>query len=99
MGGTCAGLGSAPEIRSGSVPAAWPTIGTRAYEALCALLAGPVNQAEYRHGWRLAAYIDELNRLRTLLQAGDGDALEAVFERARRARNAWAEGLPVQTAE
>jgi prephenate dehydrogenase len=38
-------------------------------------------------------------RLRAMLVAGDGPALEAVFERARRARNAWAEGLPVQTAE
>ena len=49
----------------------------------------------------LDAYRDELTRLRTMLEAADGDALEAVFERARRARNAWAEGLPVhtQTAE
>ena len=49
----------------------------------------------------LDAYRDELSRLRAMLEAADGDALEAVFERARRARNAWAEGLPVhtQTAE
>ena len=49
----------------------------------------------------LDAYRDELARLRAMLEAADGDALEAVFERARRARNAWAEGLPVhtQTAE
>ncbi|WP_341648753.1 prephenate dehydrogenase [Thauera humireducens] len=47
----------------------------------------------------LDAYLDELSRLRAMLVAGDGPALEAVFERARRARNAWAEGLPVQTAE
>ncbi|ENO90138.1 prephenate dehydrogenase [Thauera linaloolentis] len=47
----------------------------------------------------LDAYLGELAGLRSMLAAGDGDALEAVFERARRARNAWAEGLPVQTAE
>lgn len=47
----------------------------------------------------LDAYLDEMARLRAMLAAGDGPALEAVFERARRARNAWAEGLPVQTAE
>lgn len=47
----------------------------------------------------LDAYLDEMARLRAMLAAGDGLALEAVFERARRARNAWAEGLPVQTAE
>lgn len=47
----------------------------------------------------LDAYLDEMARLRAMLVAGDGPALEAVFERARRARNAWAEGLPVQTAE
>ncbi len=47
----------------------------------------------------LDTYLAELARLRALLAAGDGAALEAVFERARRARNAWAEGLPVQTAE
>ncbi len=47
----------------------------------------------------LDAYLDEMARLRAMLAAGEGPALEAVFERARRARNAWAEGLPVQTAE
>ena len=47
----------------------------------------------------LDAYLAELTRLRAMLDAGDGDALETVFDRARRARNAWAEGLPVQTAE
>ena len=47
----------------------------------------------------LDAYLAELGRLRTMLVEADGDALEAVFERARRARNAWAEGLPVRTAE
>lgn len=47
----------------------------------------------------LDAYRDELTRLRDMLEQGDGAALETVFDRARRARNAWAEGLPVQTAE
>ncbi|CAM5324300.1 prephenate dehydrogenase [Thauera mechernichensis] len=47
----------------------------------------------------LDAYLGELAHLRGLLEAGDGAGLEAVFERARRARNAWAEGLPVQAAE
>ena len=47
----------------------------------------------------LDAYLGELARLRTMLVEGDADGLEAVFERARRARNAWAEGLPVRTAE
>ena len=47
----------------------------------------------------LDAYLVELARLRTMLVEADGDGLEAVFERARRARNAWAEGLPVRTAE
>ena len=47
----------------------------------------------------LDAYLGELARLRMMLVEGDGDGLEAVFERARRARNAWAEGLPIRTAE
>ena len=47
----------------------------------------------------LDAYLVELARLRMMLVEGDGDGLEAVFERARRARNAWAEGLPIRTAE
>lgn len=47
----------------------------------------------------LDAYQAELARLRALLVASDGDGLEAVFGRARRARNAWAEGLPQRTAE
>lgn len=41
-------------------PANWPTSGTRADEAMQALLAGPQNQADYWQGWRLAAYIKEL---------------------------------------
>ena len=47
----------------------------------------------------LDAYLGELARLRMMLVEGDGDGLEVVFERARRARNAWAEGLPIRTAE
>lgn len=47
----------------------------------------------------LDQYMAELAHLRLLLAAGDGAGLEAVFETARRARNAWAAGLPVQTAE
>ncbi|MCK6408597.1 MAG: prephenate dehydrogenase/arogenate dehydrogenase family protein [Thauera sp.] len=47
----------------------------------------------------LDAYLGELARLRMMLVEGDGEGLEAVFERARRARNAWAEGLPIRTAE
>jgi len=47
----------------------------------------------------LDAYLGELARLRMMLVEGDGDGLEAVFERARHARNAGAEGLPIRTAE
>lgn len=47
----------------------------------------------------LDQYVAELAALRRLLAARDGAGLEAVFDNARRARNAWAEGLPVQTAE
>lgn len=43
--------------------ATWPTSGTRAHEALHALFTGPQNQADYRDGWRLAAYIRELVEL------------------------------------
>lgn len=41
-------------------PATWPRAGSRAYEALQALLRGPVNQAEYFDGWRLAASVRAL---------------------------------------
>ncbi len=47
----------------------------------------------------LDAYVAELGRLREDLAAGDGDALAAVFARARAARTAWADGLPLRTAE
>lgn len=38
---------------------------------------------------QLAAYRDELDRLRTALEAGDGDGLLATFTAARDAREAW----------
>lgn len=47
----------------------------------------------------LDAYRAELEYLRDRLAAGDGEALAAVFARARAARNAWAQGLPLRTAE
>ena len=49
-----------PESFPPVVPAFWPAAGTRADEALKALLTAPQNQADYWHGWRLAAYIREL---------------------------------------
>jgi len=39
----------------------------------------------------LDAYLSELAYLRALLVAGDGPALEAVFDEASRARNEWAD--------
>lgn len=41
-------------------PAIWPMPGTRTAQALSALLCGPVNQADYAHGWRLAASVHAL---------------------------------------
>lgn len=49
-----------PELEPPVVAAWWPTAGTRPDEALNALLTGPQNQADYRHGWRLAAHVKEL---------------------------------------
>ncbi len=49
-----------PESLPGVVPALSPTPGTRAAEALEAFETGPQNQAEYPHGWRLAAYVKSL---------------------------------------
>lgn len=40
----------------------------------------------------LDAYRGQLDQLRALLQAGDGNGLQALFECASRARNAWAAG-------
>lgn len=51
-----------PETLPPVVPAFWPSIGTRAYEALLALIEAPQNQADYREGWRLAASVDALRK-------------------------------------
>lgn len=51
-----------PELEPPVVAAFWPSNGTRAAEALDALLSGPQNQADYWRGWRLAAYVNELRR-------------------------------------
>ena len=42
------------------VAALSPTAGTRAAEALAACISAPQNQADYWYGWRLAAYVKEL---------------------------------------
>jgi hypothetical protein len=49
-----------PELEPPIVAAFWPAAGTRAAEALDALLTGPQNQADYWRSWRLAAYVREL---------------------------------------
>ena len=49
-----------PELLPPVVAALLPTRGTRADEALQAAIVGPINQADYWIGWRLAAYIKEL---------------------------------------
>ena len=49
-----------PESLPPVVPALWPTVGSRADEALQALINAPQNQADYWQGWRLAAYVKEL---------------------------------------
>lgn len=50
-----------PETLPPVIPALWPVAGTRPAEALEVLLTGPTNQADYpRLGWRLAAYVKEL---------------------------------------
>ena len=49
-----------PELEPPVVAAYWPASGTRADEALQALIVAPQNQADYWHGWRLAAYVKEL---------------------------------------
>lgn len=55
---------TAPDLFPDTLPpltvAAWPSPGTRADEALQAFLTGPQNQANYSQGWRLAAYVKEL---------------------------------------
>ena len=49
-----------PETLPPVIAAYWPTAGTRAYEALTALLEGAQNQADYWLGWRLSAYVKTL---------------------------------------
>jgi hypothetical protein len=49
-----------PELEPPVTAALWPTRGTRADEALQALLQSPQNQADYWIGWRLAAYVQSL---------------------------------------
>lgn len=49
-----------PETLPAAIPAVWPSDGTRKADALRALIAGPQNQADYRPGWRLAAYVKSL---------------------------------------
>ena len=52
-----------PDSLPPTVPAFWPTRGTRADEALQSFFTGAQNQADYWHGWRLAAYVKELEYL------------------------------------
>lgn len=49
-----------PELEPPVIAAYWPTRGTRADEALQAAIVGPINQADYWIGWRLAAYVQSL---------------------------------------
>jgi len=58
-----------PDTLPPVVAAMWPTAGTRDAEALEAMLTGPQNQADYWHGWRLAAYVNSLK--------SDGWAIDA----------------------
>lgn len=52
-----------PDTLPPVTPATWPTKGSRADEALQALLTTPQNQADYWQGWRLSAYVKELEYL------------------------------------
>lgn len=49
-----------PDLEPPVLSATWPKRGTRADEALQMLLKGPINQRDYCAGWRLAAYIKQL---------------------------------------
>lgn len=49
-----------PETLPPVMPAFWPTAGTRADEALQALIKAAQNQADYWESWRLAAYVKDL---------------------------------------
>jgi len=52
-----------PDLLPSIPPASFPSPGSRADEALQALLESPVNQADYWKSWRLAAAIDTLKNL------------------------------------
>lgn len=48
-----------PELLPTVAPAIWPTAGTQADNTLRSLLRAPaLTQADYRHSWRLAAYVN-----------------------------------------
>ena len=47
----------------------------------------------------LDAYANQLNTIRNLIAANDGERLAALFEHARDARTAWAEAHQNKTAE
>ena len=49
-----------PELLPPVFAARWPTPGSRADDALQALLVGPVNQCDYWKSWRLSASIKQL---------------------------------------
>jgi len=49
-----------PDSLPPALAAYWPKPGTRADDALQALIVAPQNQADYWQGWRLAAYVKEL---------------------------------------
>lgn len=49
-----------PDTLPPVVAAFWPSDGTRASEALYALIEAPQNQADYWNGWRLSAYVKDL---------------------------------------
>lgn len=52
-----------PESLPRVIPALWPTVGTRAWDALLAIIEKPRNQYDYlqTHGcWRLGAYVQSL---------------------------------------
>jgi hypothetical protein len=48
-----------PELEPPVVAAYYPTPGTRADEALQAMMTGPQNQADYWQGWRLGASVTQ----------------------------------------
>ncbi|MBK8318352.1 MAG: hypothetical protein IPP59_03940 [Betaproteobacteria bacterium] len=52
-----------PDTLPSVIPARWPNRGTRADDALQALLQGPQNQADYWPSWRLGASIKSLQYL------------------------------------